>query len=219
MRGKSPDCKRDHLLSTAKELFARQGYPATTVSQLVQQAGIARGTFYLYFDNKLHLFQHILDSFLEDLEACVKPIILGPGVPPPLVQVEHNLRRVLDLALRERELTQILMQHTSATDSTIGKRLNDFYRRVAGMMEHSLELGISMKLVRPCNTHLVAYAVLGGVKEVIFQITSSEGFQLAPEALVQELLNFSTAGVYLPGTGSPYGSRLPEPKGELQPKG
>ena len=183
------------MVYCAKESFAERGYYGTSISQIVQQAGIARATFYQYFDNKLHIFQSILDSFLLDLHGCIRPVALGPGASPPLTQIEGNLTHVLNLVLRERDLTQILLHHTGTMDETVGKGLNDFYGQLVSMIERSLKVGIAMNLVRPCNTRLTAHSIIGAVKEVAFQLTSSREPQPPVERLVQELLEFGTGGI------------------------
>lgn len=44
--------KRDALLNTAVELFTTQGINKTTINNIVDAAGVAKGTFYLYFKDK-----------------------------------------------------------------------------------------------------------------------------------------------------------------------
>ena len=44
--------KRDALLNTAFELFTTQGINKTTINNIVETAGVAKGTFYLYFKDK-----------------------------------------------------------------------------------------------------------------------------------------------------------------------
>ena len=189
------DGRRHRLVTCAKEAFASKGYYATSISHIVQEAGIARGTFYQYFDNKLHLLQSILDSFLQDLNDCIKPILVGPGAPPPFSQIEDNLTRVLDLVRTEKELTQILLHHTGTLDETVENRLTEFYQQVAEMIQRSLNLGIAMNLVRPCDTILTAYAIIGAVKEVVFQFTISQKPQPPVAKLVDELLQFGMKGI------------------------
>ena len=45
--------KKDALFNTAFELFTTKGLTKTTISDIVNQAGVAKGTFYLYFKDKL----------------------------------------------------------------------------------------------------------------------------------------------------------------------
>ena len=41
--------KKDALFNTAFELFTTKGIAKTTISDIVEKAGVAKGTFYLYF--------------------------------------------------------------------------------------------------------------------------------------------------------------------------
>ncbi len=47
--------KRDSLLESAFSLFTSKGINKTSISDIVQQSGIAKGTFYLYFKDKYDL--------------------------------------------------------------------------------------------------------------------------------------------------------------------
>ncbi|MBX0312473.1 MAG: TetR/AcrR family transcriptional regulator, partial [Sulfurihydrogenibium sp.] len=40
---------KDKIIVAAKELFSTKGYHETKVSDIVEKAGVAQGTFYLYF--------------------------------------------------------------------------------------------------------------------------------------------------------------------------
>ena len=210
--------RQQRVVEYAKKTFACQGYYATSISQIVHEAGVSRGSFYQYFDNKLHLFQSILDSLLHELQSCIKPVALGPGAPPPLVQIQDNLTRVLNLVLRERDLTQILLHHTWTPDSTVGNRLEGFYGRVAEMIQRSLNLGVAMKLVRPCNTLVTAYSIIGAVKEVVLQVTSSKEPGPDVDQLVRELMDFGMEGILAKPRasllGNTYGPRGLEPAHE-----
>lgn len=47
--------KEDSLLATAYELFTTKGVSKTSISDIVKEAGVAKGTFYLYFRDKYDL--------------------------------------------------------------------------------------------------------------------------------------------------------------------
>ena len=189
------DIRKHRLVDSAKLAFALNGYHETSISEIVRQAGIARSTFYQYFDSKLHLFESILESFLQDLNESIRPISIAAGSPTPLSQIQDNLTRVLNLVLQEGDLTRILMQHTGALDHTMVGRLEEFYSQAAGMIQRSLNLGIAMKLVRPCDTRITSYSIIGAVKEVIFQLTSSNEPRPPTPELVRELLEFAMGGI------------------------
>ena len=52
--------KKDALLNTAFDLFTRQGIHNTTISNIAEKAGVAKGTFYLYFKDKYDLRNRLI---------------------------------------------------------------------------------------------------------------------------------------------------------------
>ena len=52
--------KMNTLLQTAFDLFTGKGFAKTTVSDIVNQAGLAKGTFYLYFKDKYDLRDKVI---------------------------------------------------------------------------------------------------------------------------------------------------------------
>lgn len=60
---------RERLVSAAAEVFAASGYHASKVSDIVGRAGVAQGTFYLYFRSKEAVFLELVDRFFAGLLA------------------------------------------------------------------------------------------------------------------------------------------------------
>ena len=52
-----PEERRAQLLAAARVVFARRGYHHASVSDILDEAKVARGTFYNYFDSKRAVFQ------------------------------------------------------------------------------------------------------------------------------------------------------------------
>lgn len=52
--------KREALLNTAFDLFTVQGFPSTSISNIAEKAGVAKGTFYLYFRDKYDLRDRLI---------------------------------------------------------------------------------------------------------------------------------------------------------------
>ncbi|HTY57028.1 MAG TPA: TetR/AcrR family transcriptional regulator [Candidatus Binataceae bacterium] len=188
--------RRAQVLRHAKRIFARKGYHQTNIADIISQARIARGTFYIYFQNKKDLFQELLDQVLRELSTRIQRIRLGPNEPIPADQLRNNLRRVLEFVLAERELTDILLNHSRGFDSELDARIADFYSRVTDQIQRSLDLGVQMSFVRPCDTRSVARCILGGIKELVGQISHED--QHNTEALAEEVLNFGLRGVGRP---------------------
>lgn len=185
--------RREQVLRHAKRIFARKGYHRTNVSDIIARAHIARGTFYLYFDNKRELFEELLAQVLDELKMRIQRLRLGPGQPDPIEQLRANLRRVLALVLEERELTDILLNHATGFDQELDARIADFYERVIDQIQRSLDLGITINLVRNCDTRIASACILGGIKEVVAQAARARRRDTA--RLAEEILDFGLRGV------------------------
>src|SRR4051795_3131443 len=59
--------RRRELLDTAAEVFAEQGYNATTVRKIADEAGMLAGSLYYHFDSKESMLEEILRTFLDEL--------------------------------------------------------------------------------------------------------------------------------------------------------
>ncbi|MEU7005932.1 TetR/AcrR family transcriptional regulator [Streptomyces sp. NPDC046332] len=76
----SPERRRE-LLDTAAEVFAAQGYNATTVRKIADAAGMLAGSLYYHFDSKESMLDEILSTFLTELWEGYDAVLaaeLGP---------------------------------------------------------------------------------------------------------------------------------------------
>jgi AcrR family transcriptional regulator len=62
--------RKRQLLDASARLFADQGYTATRVADIVKEAGVAKGLFYWYFENKEALFQELAADIRHRLRAA-----------------------------------------------------------------------------------------------------------------------------------------------------
>jgi len=188
--------RRAQVLRHAKRIFARKGYHRTNVADIIARARIARGTFYLYFQNKKDLFEELLEQVVSELRTRILRLKVGPGEASPVDQLRDNLRRVVEFVREERELTDILLNHSIGFDRELDAKIREFYDRIAQMIQRSLDLGIEMSLVRKCDTRAVSYCILGGIKEVVGVLSHTPARDA--DKLVQEILDFGLRGVARP---------------------
>lgn len=65
---------RDRILDVAMRLFWSEGYQATPVSRILEEAGVHAGSLYHFFDSKRDLLIAVLDRYLEG----IWPMLLDP---------------------------------------------------------------------------------------------------------------------------------------------
>lgn len=189
------ESRRAQLLQSAKTVFSQSGYHTASIADIIERAGVARGTFYCYFDSKRQIFDQILDDLLQDIDRQIALIEVSPFAPSPMVQLRANLERVLALMLEDRHLVQILLYQAAGLDRDGRQKLDGFYRSVLDRIEAALRMGIAMGLVRPGNVPITAAGILGAIQGIVAQTAAraDDGHDL--DLIVDEILEFGLHGV------------------------
>lgn len=77
-RSASPD-RAEEIMVSAARLFREKGVRAVSIDEIVQGAGIAKGTFYLYFKSKDDLLQKLAEAVVLHMAEAVKEAAQGEG--------------------------------------------------------------------------------------------------------------------------------------------
>ena len=64
--------KHQLIMTAAAYLFARQGYHKTTIDEIVARAGISKGLFYHYFENKKDVYIHLYNTYVDILSKTIR---------------------------------------------------------------------------------------------------------------------------------------------------
>jgi AcrR family transcriptional regulator len=195
---KQRESRRAAVLVAARKVFAKNGYHQTSIDDLIEEAGIARGTFYLYFESKRAIFDELLEELFVTLQGSVRRIDVGPAAPPPVSQMNETVDRVLETLLQHRELASILLREAVGIDADFDRKLADFYGRLEALIMRAVDTGRELGLVRPCEARVVARCILGSVKEVVhFAFVENDPAQLDLRQLGRELIAFSLEGLFV----------------------
>lgn len=185
--------RRREILEAALAEFSEAGYHATKVSGIVSRAGIAQGTFYLYFKDKHSIFEELLVIFFQKVSASITRIDVEQPIFP---QIRDILRRVFATLFEERRFTRLLLLNAVGLDKVLDGRLGTFWNEVAERIAAPLREGQELGFVRPGDMRVVAALVVGGVKEVTLHYLLREPPEpLDLDAFTQEILNYNTFGV------------------------
>ncbi|MBV9283076.1 MAG: TetR/AcrR family transcriptional regulator [Acidimicrobiia bacterium] len=97
LRERQAEATRQLLVSTARQLFAERGYADTSIEDIIQQAGVARGALYHHFPGKDVLFRAVYDAVQADIATRVVAAALAEG--EPWTGVRAGLGAFLDACL------------------------------------------------------------------------------------------------------------------------
>lgn len=186
--------RKQAIVEAATECFARRGYHDTSISHVIDRAGIARGTFYLYFKSKHDVFRHILDAYIKHIGDQIKTIRLG-GKVSPAEQMRANVERLVDTILTEPAPAKIVLNEAVGLDPEIDDKLRSFYGKLISMIEKSIAKGVALKLVRPIDPRLSATIIIGAFKEVMIQKTVFKQSRFSRRVIVDGLIDVLIGGL------------------------
>ncbi|WP_199444199.1 TetR/AcrR family transcriptional regulator [Umezawaea beigongshangensis] len=131
----------DTALRAAVDLFWRQGYEATSVSDLVQHLGIAKASLYATFGAKHDLYVRALDHYVRTTDARVVDELSRPGSPLDAVR-DLVLRHTRDV-IADQDVRGCLVVNAAVElpgDESVAKRV--------GRSWDTLEVALTLALTR-----------------------------------------------------------------------
>lgn len=191
--------KREQLIIDASiRIFARQGYAQTSVSEIIDEANVARGTFYLYFKSKKDIFNAILDRFMmEVIQGVTKINALQAANEGDLPSRFRKLASDFILVItKNKALTKIVLFNANGLDSEFDAKLNFFNEQLANVIRHNIDLQIIAGIFRPCATEVVARAMIGSVKEIISLWLDQDKLEI--ESIIRGLIDYLLQGLTYP---------------------
>lgn len=107
---KDPNIRREEIIDIAEELFLKNGYEETPISEIVEKAQIARGTFYYYFTSKEELLDAVMvrylsgfvTSFEEQIQKDVTAVEKIINIFATFAQFSYNRERLIGFIHQEK---------------------------------------------------------------------------------------------------------------------
>lgn len=129
-RGRAPgyDTQREQILARAAELFARQGYSATSMNQVAEACGISKPSLYHYVRDKDRLLVEIAEGHVAKLNALVDDVQRQPLSPE--VRVRRLIEAFLDVYADSQAAHRVLTEGVKFLQDADRKRVLDAQRVV-----------------------------------------------------------------------------------------
>jgi AcrR family transcriptional regulator len=173
---------RERLLKAAAALFARKGYAATTVREIVEAAGVTRPVLYYYFRSKEGLFQDLTGLAIAMHDSLLAEVRQAPGTPT------EKIRLLFDrtFALMQEHLEVVRMLDAvyygppeSSPPFDFEKLYGAFHTALRGFVED----GIACGELRPGDAEIMTFALLGGLMIAQDTCTSCHQHELGAEGM------------------------------------
>jgi len=157
--------KREEIIQASVNLYLKKGYHGTTITDIVNNAGIGRGTFYIYFENKEELFFECADKFFSDLDSHFN-----------ILKDESNIlyrlkRRGYEFLLSFPTLINMLniIRGASVSDSAIFRdKLDKMLEQLISPIVEDVETGMKSGEIRKTDSTFLGHVLMGIVEYVSY---------------------------------------------------
>ncbi|MFZ4578664.1 MAG: TetR/AcrR family transcriptional regulator [Myxococcota bacterium] len=163
--------KRTDLEAAALRLFLGQGFHATTIEQIAAEAGVARGTFYLYFDDKETIFRTLVGAVLDPaVDALVDARkALDEAVDEDGTQAAYLVlaQALIDAVSQAPEAT-LLFYREQRNPGSVGDWLRSRGAQLDAFVADLLSSLMVRGLIRKTDDRFVALAILGAIDRLVY---------------------------------------------------
>lgn len=146
---------RRKLVHAAEVVFGEKGYEQASIADITREAGVALGTFYVYFPDKKALFVETVDNLGDRLRKELAKAV--DGLTDRLLVEEAGLRTFFAFARRHRQLYRIVRQ-AEFVDFDCFRR---YYERLAEPYARGLERAMAEGSVRIIDPETLAWCLMG----------------------------------------------------------
>jgi len=179
---------RQRLLDAGLALFAERGPHAVTTHVIAAEAGLASGTFYLHFKDKLDLFRELAEEAASELEARLLSVSAGGEETEQIVTAQAEA--LVGFAEERRDLLRIVF-HPESEAGDVGARI--LARLAAGVSSRRRER-IAAGLGEDCfDPDVLAQAIVGMWAHVLAW-WAEDPTRASRDALVRTLTHFQLHG-------------------------
>lgn len=143
------------ILRAAEINFLENGYHKTTVADITKKAGVAAGTFYLYFPSKISLYQHLLLDISHTIRKEIASKIKDKKTRKE--KEKEGIKAFLEYAIKNPHMYNIIWESFYIDRGLFREYYESFSRRyVLGLNE-----AIQTKEIPELDLEIVSYVLMG----------------------------------------------------------
>ncbi len=175
---------------SAIKLFYENGYHNTTIAAITKEAGVAAGTFYLYFPSKIVLYKHILGLFSYNIRKHIAQKVSEKT--SRYEKEREGIRAFFNYLIENPEMYNVIWE-SLYIDRTLFK---DYYQSFAERYKAGLDEAKVKGEIRDLDTEVLAYILMGisnfvGLK-ILFELGDNN---LDLESMIDVIMQFLEKGL------------------------
>ncbi|PRS42593.1 TetR/AcrR family transcriptional regulator [Bacillus sp. RJGP41] len=166
---------KEKIRAAAMELFIKQGYYATSISDIAKQAGISKGLLYNYYKGKEELLSEMVEARIKEVVEVMEEAFT---LNTPREQLEHIINGAIDNIHQKPQVHRFYLhiQTQPESDEELIKYSHLIIEENARQFEFQCKIFESMGETEPRKRSLYFSSVLQGIMLMIS--TYQQGFPI-----------------------------------------
>lgn len=165
--------KRDQIVAAALVVFSRDGFHEAKMEDVAMEAGVGKGTLYLYFRGKDELLRHILrhaaDCFVDGLRA------IAGGEGTAHAKLCAMARFMFDFSDQHQAMARVALEGLTGLRKEMAASLLAVRRDVLDAFRTIVAAGVSRGELRAVDPGLAAHLCLGTLQSLMAPFSAEEG--------------------------------------------
>jgi len=182
----------DQIIDTAKKLFSKKGYQATSINEIIDKAGIATGTFYLYFDDKFALYSYLLAQYRKSIRKAI-----SEGIHDVHTRYEKErlgLRAFLKFAWQDPLAYRIIWESMFADQKLFREYYETFSRDYIRQLQHAVDDG---EVRNDIDLKTLSYVLMGISNFVGLQVLFRDTFtEIDLDEITDQVMKVLKSGMF-----------------------
>ena len=178
--------RRERIIKAAREIFAESSFQNMSIKSIAQKAGIATGTFYLYFTNKETLVETVVKEMYKELMGLIKEE--RSKYESVFDKLQASMEVCIKVFIREKGIARILLKHFPEINMAVNNKFTEIEKDLINLVKIDLDELQQQGLIPEQNTYISSTAFVGTFRQVILswlQEGQPENIEEACQTLIQ----------------------------------
>ncbi|GER91300.1 TetR family transcriptional regulator [Dictyobacter vulcani] len=190
------EATRRKILDAAEEVFGELGYYEASISEITRRAGVAQGTYYIYFHSKRTIFEELVRDIGERLRADMRTAIAGAS---NRIEIERRgFQAFFQFVASHRRIYSIVQE----AERVAPEAFYAYYHKISQGYIRGLQEAMDEGSIRNLDPEAIAYTLMGIGHFIALRwlIWPPEGGQVEyrselPESVFDSIMEFITNGL------------------------
>lgn len=190
---------KEQLINAAAKIFQQKGFQKTRISDIVNEGGVAQGTFYLYFESKKEIFRQIILAHSCRFAKVFKEteVVFGGKDTKEIKQnMSCFLKKLYEVYKQNIKISELLFRETRGHGGLFKEDQEIFFKSYVQLLQEQMKKDIPAGKFNFRDSETMAIFLLG-----VF-LNSASYFllmkkQLNTEKLIQKMTDFMFYGMQL----------------------